>query len=96
MLYEVITGYTEKILKYASDESHVGLLENPDGTGEVGLSGKDRGKRLAVRFTLKLNKEIVDVIRFQVFGCGYTIAACAVAAELGEGHSLQDISRFTP
>ncbi|WP_303722145.1 nitrogen fixation protein NifQ [Malonomonas rubra] len=89
-------GYTEKILKYASDESHVGLLENPDGTGEVGLSGKDRGKRLAVRFTLKLNKEIVDVIRFQVFGCGYTIAACAVAAELGEGHSLQDISRFTP
>ena len=93
---ENMQGYTEKILKYAADESHVGLLKNPDGTGEVGLSGKDKGKRLAVRFTLNLNKQIVNDIRFQVFGCGYTIAACAVAAELSEGHTLQDISKFTP
>ena len=61
-------GYTDTILKYAADETHVGLLKNPDGTGEVGLNGQDVGKRLAVRFTLNISSNQVQDIRFQVFG----------------------------
>ncbi len=91
-----MTGYTETILKYAADESRVGLLDAPDGTGEVGLSAEDAGKRLAVRFTLKLADEQVKDIRFQVFGCGFTIAACAAAAELSEGRSLRELQGLTP
>lgn len=89
-------GYTETILKYAADNSHSGLLDNPDGTGEVGLSGQKVGTRLAVRFTLKIDNNYVKDIRFQVFGCGFTIAACAAAAELSEGHSLQEVRNYTP
>lgn len=89
-------GYTDTIRKYAANETHVGLLDNPDGTGEVGLSGQEVGKRLAVRFTLKICDDRVEQIRFQVFGCGFTIAACAAAAELSEGRSLQEIQTFTP
>lgn len=88
-------GYTEKILQYAANEAHVGLLDNPDGIGEIGLRGQDRGKRLAVRFTLKTKEDLIQKIRFQVFGCGYTIAACAAAAELSEGNSLQKSRNFT-
>ena len=89
-------GYTEKIREYAANETHIGLIENPDGIGEVGLSGQDKGKRLAVRFTLKVVDEIIEQARFQVFGCGFTIAACAAAAELCEGHSLQEIQHYSP
>lgn len=88
-------GYTDTIRKYASNEIHVGQLRNPDGTGEVGLNGEETGRRLAVRFTLKVADNQVQKIRFQVFGCGYTIAACAAAAELSEGRSLQDIREYT-
>lgn len=91
-----MTGYTDTILKYASATSHVGLLDNPDGTGEVGLGRNEVGKRLAVRFSLKLNGDAVDKVRFQVFGCGFTIAACAAAAELSEGHPLQEVEKLTP
>jgi len=89
-------GYTDKIIQYAADETYVGLLDNPDGVGEVGLRGQEKGNRLAVRFTLKISDEHIQKIRYQVFGCGFTIAACAAAAELSEGHSLQEIRRYTP
>lgn len=89
-------GYTEKIRKYAANETYIGLLENPDGIGEVGLSGQNSGNRLAVRFTIKLDDDLIEKIRFQVFGCGYTIAACAAAAELSEGLSLQEIQKHSP
>ncbi len=89
-------GYTDTILKYAAQETHIGLLDTPDGTGEVGLSGQEMGKKLAVRFTLNLESNHIKDIRFQVFGCGFTIAACAAAAELSQGKPLQEICRYTP
>uniref|UniRef100_UPI003D815170 nitrogen fixation protein NifQ n=1 Tax=Trichloromonas sp. TaxID=3069249 RepID=UPI003D815170 len=57
-------------------------------TGEVGLNAGEAGTRLAVRFTLRQQDDRVKEIRFQVFGCGFTIAACAAAAELAEGRPL--------
>jgi len=89
-------GYTDTIREYAAKETYVGLLDAPDGVGEVGLRGRDKGSRLAVRFTLNVANDRIQKIRYQVFGCGYTIAACAAAAELCEGHSLQDIRQYTP
>ncbi|PLX91457.1 MAG: hydrogenase [Desulfuromonas sp.] len=82
--------YTDTILKYASDNTRTGFLEHADGTGEVGLSAQEIGSRLAVRFTLNQSNDQVDTIRYQVFGCGFTIAACAAAAELAEGLPLTD------
>ncbi len=83
-------GYTETIRKYAADDRWVGILDPADGTGEVGLDAGETGRRLAVRFTLRRQEDRVKEIRFQVFGCGFTIAACAAAAELSDGRSLDD------
>ena len=88
-----MTGYTETIRKYATDDSHAGLLQQADGTGEVGLSSSDVGRKLAVRFTLQMSQNRIKRARYQVFGCGFTIAACAVAAELIEGQTLNALSR---
>lgn len=88
-------GYSETILKYAGDDSHTGELVEPDGIGEVGLGAEEIGRKLAVRFMLKRQGERVDAIRYQVFGCGYTMAACAAAAELGEGLSLAELEDWS-
>ncbi len=85
-------GYTDIIRKYATDDSRAGQLETPDGTGEVGLSSSEAGRKLAVRFTLQIDQERIKRARYQVFGCGFTIAACAAAAELAEGEQLSTIS----
>jgi nitrogen fixation protein NifQ len=89
-------GYTDTIRKYAADNSHAGPLADADGIGEVGLGRGEIGSRLAVRFALKLTGHAVAQARFQVFGCGFTIAACAAAAELVEGRTLEDVRTLTP
>lgn len=88
-----MTGYTDTIRKYATDDSHAGLLEQADGTGEVGLSSSEAGRKLAIRFTLQMSQNRIKRARYQVFGCGFTIAACAVTAELVEGYTLSELSR---
>jgi len=89
-----MTGYTEKIRQWAMDNRYTGTLINADGTGEIGLGSSEAGTRLAVRFALKARLDRVTDIRFQVFGCGFTIAACAAAADMSVGHTLGDINRI--
>jgi len=86
-----MTGYTDTILKYASDDSHAGTLDHPQGIGEVGLGAAEAGRRLAVRFALQVEQNLVSQARYQVFGCGFTMAACAAAAELAEGEPLANL-----
>ncbi len=84
-----MNGYTDTIRRWAADDSHTGILSDPDGVGEVGLEAGEAGRKLAVRFTLRRSGRRIDRVRYQVFGCGFTIAACAAAADLAEGSSLE-------
>lgn len=83
-----MTGYTETIRHWVADNRRAGILTDADGTGEMGLDSEERGSRLAVRFTLKLQCDRVLDLRYQVFGCGFTVAACAVAADMAVGCQL--------
>lgn len=88
--------YTDTIRRWAADNRRTGLLPDADGTGEVGLGEGEAGKRLAVRFTLRVRGDRAEAVRYQVFGCGFTIAACAATAELAEGRLLAEIGAITP
>lgn len=91
-----MTLYTDTIRRWAADNRRTGILANADGTGEVGLGEAEAGRRLAVRFTLRLRGDRAEAVRYQVFGCGFTIAACAATAQLAEGHTLAEIAAITP
>jgi nitrogen fixation protein NifQ len=91
-----MSPYTDTIRRWAADTRRAGALPGADGTGEVGLSEGEAGKRLAVRFALHVREGCAETVRFQVFGCGFTIAACAVAAELAERRPLTEIAAITP
>ncbi|WP_321531362.1 nitrogen fixation protein NifQ [uncultured Desulfuromonas sp.] len=88
--------YSDTIRQWAMDLSRSGTLTNPDGVGEIGLKDGQAGTRPAARFAIKVDDTIVTTIRFQVFGCGFTIAACAAAAELAEGLPVSDVLLLTP
>jgi len=91
-----MSTYTDTIRRYAVDDRYVGTLEHADAVGEVGLGSGEAGSRLAVRFALRLRAGRAEAVRFQVFGCGFTVAACAAAAELADGKTLQEIAALTP
>lgn len=80
--------YSETIRNYALDDRFTGELPAADGIGEVGLNAEEAGRKLAVRFALQVTGGTIVTARYQVFGCGYTMAACAAAAELAEGMPL--------
>jgi len=88
--------YTDTIRRYAMDARYTGTLAAPDGIGEVGLGAGEAGKRLAVRFALRVRDGQAETVRFQVYGCGFTIAACAAAAELAEGRPLETMEAVDP
>ncbi len=88
--------YSDTIRKWAMDLSRSGTLAHPDGVGEIGLDDGQAGTRPAARFAVKVDNQIVTKIRYQVFGCGFTIAACAAAADMAEGKSVSDILLLTP
>jgi nitrogen fixation protein NifQ len=92
----IMASYTETIRRWAADDRRAGIVADADGTGEVGLGDGEAGTRLAVRFTLRLRGDRAASVRYQVFGCGFTIAACAAAAELAEGRPLAEVAAITP
>lgn len=89
-----MSQYTDTIRKWATDGRRVGCLPDADGTGEVGLTSSEVGKRLAVRFTLKVELDRIADARYQVFGCGFSMAACAVAADLAIGYTLDEAHKI--
>lgn len=86
--------YTDTIRQWATDTRRAGCLPEADGTGEVGLESKEAGRRLAARFTLKVELEHVTDARYEVFGCGFSMAACAVAADMAIGLTLDDVQKI--
>ncbi len=91
-----MTAYTDTIRGWAADDRRAGVLTDADGTGEIGLGAGEAGRRLAVRFALRVHDRRAATVRFQVFGCGFTIAACAAAADLAEGRPLAELVDIDP
>ncbi|WP_305047017.1 nitrogen fixation protein NifQ [Geoalkalibacter sp.] len=87
--------YTECIRRWAADTSQSGSLEDADGIGEVGLGEEHAGKRLAVRFALRIREHRIDDVRYQVFGCGFTLAACAATAHLAKGADVAQAQKLS-
>lgn len=86
-----MSQYSETIRQWATDTRRAGYLKQADGVGEVGLKASEAGRRLAVRFMLKVEVDRVADARYEVFGCGFSMAACAVAADMAIGYRLQDL-----
>ncbi|ABA87575.1 nitrogenase molybdenum-iron cofactor biosynthesis protein NifUQ [Syntrophotalea carbinolica DSM 2380] len=80
--------YTDTIRRWATDYRRCRDLTDPHGTGEVGMAHGEEGTRIAVRFTVHLQGALITDVGYQVFGCGYSMAACAAAAELACNKNL--------
>ena len=78
--------YSEKVMDHFTHPRNVGVIENADGVGEVGNAKCGD----IMKIYLKVDNNIISVVKFETFGCGSAIASSSMATEMIKGKSVDD------
>ena len=83
--------YSEKVMDHFRNPRNVGVLENPDGVGEVGNAKCGD----IMKIYLKIENDIIADVKFETFGCGSAIASSSMATELIKGKPVEEVMQLT-
>ena len=83
--------YSEKVMDHFRHPRNVGILEHPDGVGEVGNAKCGD----IMKIYLKIDQDTVSDVKFETFGCGSAIASSSMATEMIKGKSLDEVMALT-
>jgi len=84
-------NYTEKVMEHFKNPRNMGVMENPDGVGEVG--NPTCGDVMTVQ--IKVENGRISDIKFQTFGCISAIATSSMITELARGKTLEEAMKIT-
>ena len=83
--------YSEKVMDHFRNPRNIGIIENPDGVGEVGNAKCGD----IMKIYLKVENNIIEDVKFETFGCGSAIASSSMATELIKGKSIDEALTLT-
>lgn len=83
--------YSEKVMDHFMNPRNVGIIENPDGVGEVGNAKCGD----IMKIYLKIDNNIISDVKFETFGCGSAIASSSMATELIKGKPISEALELT-
>lgn len=83
--------YSEKVMDHFRNPRNVGVIENPDGVGEVGnpVCGD------MMTFYIKVDNNKLSDVKFQTFGCGAAIAVSSMVSEMAKGKVLDEALKIS-
>ena len=83
--------YSEKVMDHFRHPRNVGILEHPDGVGEVGNAKCGD----IMKIYLKIDQDTVSDVKFETFGCGSAIASSSMATEMIKGKPIDQVMKLT-
>ena len=84
-------NYSDKVMDHFMNPRNVGVIEDPDGVGDVG--NPTCGDQM--RVFLKIENDRITDIKFQTFGCGAAIATSSMITEMAIGKTLEEAMELT-
>jgi nitrogen fixation protein NifU and related proteins len=84
-------GYSKTVMEHFMNPRNVGVIENPDGHGQVGnpVCGD------LMEIFIKVKGDRIDDIKFRTFGCGSAIAVSSMVTEMAKGKTLDEAMKIT-
>jgi nitrogen fixation protein NifU and related proteins len=83
--------YNEKVLAHFLDPHNVGMIESPDGVGQL---GDPACGDVFLMFVKVRDNRLVD-IKYLVRGCGAAIATCSALTDIAMGKTIQEAMKLT-
>jgi tRNA-specific 2-thiouridylase len=84
-------AYNPAVIDHLVRPRHAGRLEDPSGRGESG----DAACGDVAAFTVLVRENVVEDVRYEVFGCAACVAAGSALAGLVHGRSLLEAARVS-
>lgn len=87
----ILTEYSETTLDHFSNPRNVGVVAGFNGYGQVG----DPGCGDVCEITVRINENIIEDIKFRVYGCTGAIATSSAITEMAKGKDLNYALKIT-
>jgi len=91
-----VPSYTETVMDHFMNPRHMGHLDHPDATGEVG--NPVCGDLMSLYIKVGKNKKGEDTIEdicFETLGCGAAIATSSIITEMAMGKTVAEAWRIS-
>jgi nitrogen fixation NifU-like protein len=83
--------YSQIVMDHFNNPRHAGVIDNPDGTGEVG--NPTCGDMMT--FYIKVKDDRIEDVKFQTFGCVAAIAVSDIVSDMAKGKTLAEAQKIT-
>ena len=83
--------YSAKVMDHFTNPRNMGAIENADGVGEAGNAKCGD----IMRIYLKIEKDVIEDVKFETFGCASAIASSSMATEMIKGKPLSEAAQLT-
>lgn len=85
--------YNQVVMDHFKNPRNVGVIENPDGVGEVG--NPLCGDMMTIYLKIDEKDKRISDIKFQTFGCGSAIAVSSMLTEMAKGKTLDEARKIS-
>jgi|GEM_PF-137874 len=78
-------GYSEKAVNYYLETPHLGIIDNPDQVSEMTGTCGD-----TIKVYLKMEKDRIQDVKYQIMGCPGSISAAMAAGDLVRNKTVDE------